>query len=411
MKLFVVAVPLFDANMAVKAYELRYQPSEKLFGLAQSYETYDSATYSPGIDLLNLVGLEPFTGGKPIFIALNKFLLLSESYKSCQINPAQVVFILSTDIMPDPEYLNKCIELKNAGYGIALNNLPCRGFNCAFYNIADYAMINTGHPDYVKELKVIQNSYPRMKLALTNIFSKKSFNSLKVVSNALYEGRFYNQPVTVGVTKVSPLKANSLRLLRIVSEEDFDLDQISDVVAQDTALSISLLKFINSPAVGLTSTITSINHAVAMLGQIETSKWIKAAVSAYLADDKPNEISKLSLSRAKFAENLAIPFNLHEDQSSLFLMGLFSLLDIILDMPMENALQEVPVSPEIRDALISRSGKYADIINLIFCYEAADWEKVSYILLINGFESEVLNQCFISSLIWYRDLLEGIGLA
>ena len=408
MKLFIVAVPLFNANMTVQAYDLRYHNSEKLFGMTQSYESFDGATYSPGIDLLNLIGIEPFTGGKPIFVPINKFLLLSDFYQSCKIPCEQMVCSLSTDITTEPIYFEKAKELKTLGYQICLTNRSYKSDFTDFFNLAEYYVIDTSKGDHVNEIKLIQNKFPRIRLILTNIKDKTHFNILKIVPRALYEGMFYNQPITKGVNKISPIKANSIQLLRIVQSEDFEMDDVVDILEKDAALSISLLKFINSPAIGLTSSVRSINHAVAMLGQIETRKWIVAAVSAYLADDKPNEITKLSLTRAKFAENLAHYFEIKSDEHSLFLMGLFSLIDVILDMPMDLALKEIAVAPSIHAALTNQEGKFLDILNLIKSYERANWEKVSYILLLNNINTESLNKAFVDSMLWYKELLEGI---
>ena len=409
MKLFIVAVPLFDANMTVQAYDLRYHNSEKLFGMTQSYESFDGATYSPGIDLLNLIGIEPFTGGKPIFVPINKFLLLSDFYQSCRIPSEKMVCTLSIDITTEPIYVEKAKELKSLGYSICLTNRSYNKDFTDFFNLADYYMIDTSKLDHVNEIKLIQSKFPRIKLILTNIKQKEHFNVLKIVPRALYEGMFYNQPITESVTKVTPIKANSINLLKTVSSDDFEVNDVAHILEKDAALSLSLLKFINSPAIGLTSKVRSINHAVTMLGQIETRKWIVAAVSTYLADDKPNEITKLSLTRAKFAENLAQYFNIKSEESSLFLMGLFSLIDVILEMPIEKALSEISVAPNIYAALTNHEGKYLDILNLIKSYELANWEKVSYILLLNNINTESLNKAFVESMLWYKELLDGIS--
>ena len=156
--------------------------------------------------------------------------------------------------------------------------------------------------------------------------------------------------------------------------------------------------------VTVNSEITSIRHASAMLGQRELKKWINTAVANKLYADKPNEITRLSLLRAKFAENLAPAFSLAAQAPELFLMGLFSVLDLILSKPMEEALKMVQVSKEIREALVDNKGKFAPIMSFITQYECANWQEISRLMILQEIDMEQVNEAYLSSLTWYRDL-------
>ena len=152
------------------------------------------------------------------------------------------------------------------------------------------------------------------------------------------------------------------------------------------------------------SEITSIRHAAAMLGQRELKKWINTAVTNQLCADRPNEITRVSLLRAKFAENLSSAFEMSMQSSELFLMGLFSVLDIILDKPMEEALQMVKVSKEINAALLEGKGAFAEVLNFISKYENADWQEVSRIMVLKNMDMNKVYEAYIDSLKWYRTL-------
>jgi EAL and modified HD-GYP domain-containing signal transduction protein len=145
-----------------------------------------------------------------------------------------------------------------------------------------------------------------------------------------------------------------------------------------------------------------------MLGQVETRKWIMAATSAYIAEDKPNEVVKLALTRARFSENLAPLFGLGGQTASVFLVGLFSLIDIILDAPMEQAVREIALDAAIRDSLTG-DGPYAKVLEFLLAYEQADWDKVSYMALANDVRAEQVYSAYVESMEWYRDLLEGMA--
>lgn len=157
----------------------------------------------------------------------------------------------------------------------------------------------------------------------------------------------------------------------------------------------------------INSEITSIRHAAAMLGQKELKKWITTAVVGELCTDKPNEITRLSLLRARFAENLAGAFGMAGLASELFLMGLFSVLDVILDKPMEEALSMVHVSKPVRDVLVEGKGQLARPYEFIRRYENADWQEVSRQMILEDIDMTTLYDAYIQTLIWYRKLTLG----
>ena len=144
-----------------------------------------------------------------------------------------------------------------------------------------------------------------------------------------------------------------------------------------------------------------------MLGQRELRKWINTAVVHEMYADKPSEVTRLSLLRAKFAEFLAPVFNMRDKSEELFLMGLFSVLDVILEKSMEEALEMIKVSPEIREALTGGSGKLSPVLNLMQQYENANWPEVSRLLLLAKMDVEPVNEAYMNSLRWYRDLTYG----
>ncbi|MDE7246611.1 MAG: HDOD domain-containing protein, partial [Lachnospiraceae bacterium] len=218
----------------------------------------------------------------------------------------------------------------------------------------------------------------------------------------LFEGKFYRIPITKGETEVSPLKINYLELMNIVNDADFELTQAADVIGRDTALVVELLKMVNHIAVN--SQVTSIRHAAAILGQRELKKWINTVITKELCADRPNEVSRTSMLRAKFMECLAPVFGLGMKSAEVFLMGLFSILDIILNMSMEEALKKVTVSKEIEDALVRRTGELANIYSFVVSYEAADWQEISRQLIVLGVDTDTIYQAYTETVCWYKEL-------
>lgn len=404
----IVAIPLFDYSMTVGAYRLCDHKGTSLFGIENNFLRMNDALTSPGLDIIERVGLAPFTGGKPLFTDINKFKLLSGAPKDIDIAPDKLICILGTDIAPDADVLIKCQELKLAGYSLAMDGFPEHGEHSPFLQYIDYMILNYQHPNFSSWYKTVRSKMPQVKAIISDVPDMESFKWLAGNKAALFTGDFYSQPITSGASEISPIKINALQLLREVNQDDFDLTDIAKIIGRDPYLTISLLKFINSDAVGLKRKVDSINSAVAILGQQEVRRWATIAISMSLAEDMPGEITKLSLVRAKFAENLAGAFELGVFQPALFMAGLFSLLDVILDKPMDQAIKEVAVDMRVEQALVEKKGDLYPVLELIYAYERADWDKTSIVMIKNDIETTTVNQAFIDALLWYSKLLASI---
>ena len=250
------------------------------------------------------------------------------------------------------------------------------------------------------------NCYPDICICASNIPDTETFGKLESSREtiSLFEGTFSGVPVTqIGDIKLSPLKIDSISLLNLIEEDDFDLTKAADIISQDTALIISLLRLANTRS--FNSEITSVRVAVSMLGQKDLTRWIQTTVIEKLCSDKPNELMRLSLLRAKFAENLAPVFGMAMRSQELFLTGLFSILDIILDCSMEEALSMVRVSGKIRTALLEHTGSLAEVLHFIVKYESAEWQEVSRQLVLKNIEIPDVSHAWVSSLQWYAKLI------
>ena len=178
-------------------------------------------------------------------------------------------------------------------------------------------------------------------------------------------------------------------------------------------LGITLKGMLNMEAKGLLDGIVVLDlgrvlacpYAAAMLGEKELRKWLITAVAGQLYTDKPNELTRMSLLRAKFAENLAPVFSMAIQSSELFLMGLFSVLDVILDMPMKDALETIKVSKNISDALVYHKGIFAFPLEFILQYENANWQEVSRLMIVHNIEMQPVYDAYLNALRWYRDTI------
>ena len=408
-RMLLALVPLFDENMAVTAYSVFSQKDNffldpMMLGTRQN----DGAAAVDGLELIRTMGIETLSEDKEIFVPITNISIFSDVESVCDAPHDRIVFLMDNTIPPVDMYLNRLKELREKGYKLAIRKLAVSEFEDyrEIMKLVDYVFLDNRKIAIDKAKIYFTKLYPNIKLCAGGIDSMEVFESLKASGGyQLYEGNFYRVPVTKGSHEVAPLKVNYIELLNVVNNANFELTKAADVIGRDTALTISLLKMVNRMTVN--SGITTIRHAAAMLGQKELRKWINTAVTNEMYADKPSEVTRLSLLRAKFAENLGPIFGMRDKSEELFLMGLFSVLDVILEKSMEDALEMVKVASEIKDALINGSGKLSPILNIMQQYENANWQEVSRLLLLAKIDVDLVNDAYKNSLRWYRDLTYG----
>lgn len=400
-------IPFFDRNMSVSAYSLftrknNFLMNPSLLGSRQ----FDGAAYVDGLELIQELGTTTLSGGKPIFVSLNNISIFSSLESECKNTNHAPILLIDQTFPPVSMYTDRIRELREFGYHFAIRNLPvhCYEDYAPILSQMDYILIDCQKIDAVKASFYFRKLYPDICICASNIPDMETFGKLSPAETiSLFEGTFFRMPVTRGEHKVSPLKINYISLLNLIEEDDFDLTKAADIISQDTALIISLLRLANTRS--FNSEITSVRVAVSMLGQKDLTRWIQTTVIEKLCSDKPNELMRLSLLRAKFAENLASVFGMAMRSQELFLTGLFSILDIILDCSMEEALSMVRVSGKIRTALLEHTGSLAEVLHFIVKYESAEWQEVSRQLVLKNIEIPDVSHAWVSSLQWYAKLI------
>jgi len=407
MKTFIVAIPFFDSKMSVGAYRLNSRSGGKLVGMMAEEMSMSDAVLTPGLDLVKTLGVEPLTGGDPLFIDINEYHLLMRIPQTLDIAAELLTCVLSNTIKTDDTVIARCKELKDLGFKIAVEGLLEGHTKNPLFEFVDYIIVDiTDFEVGEKFIATITALSSLKKVVVNNIAEMETFNALSKIPNTQFCGRFFSEPITKGVSKIAPIKINALSLINRINQEDFDLGDIADTISQDPSLSISLLRFLNTI---MPRKIESIRNAVAILGQKEVKRWATTAVSISLADDKPNEVSKLSLIRARFAENLAKSFEMGVFAQSLFMMGLFSLLDVILEMPMEAASNEVALDENVKDALVNSSGNLYKVLDFIHAYEHANWDEIAIHMVKYNLDLEEVTTAYIDALEWYKALLDAIA--
>lgn len=399
-------VPLFFEDMSVASYCL-YAQKENMFEHPHLLGAgkYDGAGSIVGIEVFDSISESDLIDNCGIIIPINNISLFSNIEQQLTRFHGRIMLLLDQSIKPEESYSKRIMDLKSKGFKLAIKDLPLN-------NVEDYKsllkdfdlfLINSDTGDVVEQAKAFKKVLPNLDFCAENLHSKEEFDAAKESGLfKIFEGTFFRIPINTQDTEVTPIKINYMKLMSVINQPDFDLEDVANVIGQDPALSIELLKIANK--LTLNSNIRSIQQATALLGQREIRRWLNTTLFNGLAAGKPNEITRLSLIRARFAENLSLVFDYAMRKDELFLMGLFSLLNLILDMPMEEALTQVGVSNEIKKALVSGDGIFAPQLDFLLSYEAGDWQEVSRLMVLHDIHMHAVYDSYVEALKWYGNM-------
>ncbi|MDE6737933.1 MAG: HDOD domain-containing protein [Lachnospiraceae bacterium] len=399
-------IPFFDKDMKVCAYSLFSQKENYLLNPElQGSAILNGSGRVSGLEIIENIGIDTLSPGTKVFLPVGPINIFADIEGQSAEMRDRLVLLCDNTITNTDAYRKRLKQLKQGGYKLAIFKLPVAQFENykEILKLMDYIILDCKKIDVMKAKIYFAHQYPKIKICVGNVENQELFDRVKQdKAFHLFEGRFYRIPVTKGKTAIEPLKVNYLELMNTVNDEDYELTQAADIIGRDTALVLSLLEMVNR--ISVNSQITSIRHAAAILGQKELKKWINTVITKELCADRPNEITRISLLRAKFAECLAPAFGLGLKASELFLMGLFSVLDIILNVPLEEGLARVNVSKDISDALISHKGELADVYDFILAYENADWQEACRWLVVKDISIDTVYQAYIEAVCWYREV-------
>ena len=399
-------IPFFDKDMKVCAYSLFSQKENYLLNPdLQGSAMLNGSGRVSGLEIIQNIGIDTLSPDTRVFLPVGPINIFADIEAQSTAMRDRLVLLCDNTITNTDAYRNRLKQLKQSGYKLAIFKLPVAEFENyrEILRLMDYIILDCKKVDVAKAKIYFSHQYPRIKICVGNVENQEMFDRLKKdKAFHLFEGKFYRIPVTKGKMEIEPLKVNYLELMNTVNDADYELTEAADIIGRDTALVLSLLEMVNRIAVN--SEITSIRHAAAILGQKELKKWINTVITKELCADKPNEVTRISLLRAKFAECLAPSFGIAVKASELFLMGLFSVLDIILNVSLEEALTRVNVSKDISEALIHHKGELADVYDFMLAYENADWQEACRWLVVKNISIDTVYEAYTESVCWYREM-------
>ncbi len=394
MNIYLARQPIFNQRLKVIGYELLYRSGLDNRCLEADGE---KATASVIVNSLITIGLDSVTRGKKAFINFSKQLL---DQGSAQLFPSsQLVVEVLGNVVVDQQTLKACLKIKEQGYLLALDDFRLTANNLPLLQYADIVKIDFLATEQSEQAELIKFSRQYNKEILAKkVETLEAYNRACGLGYTYYQGYFFCRPEIVADKSIPELHFHHVKLLQEIHRPDVDFDCLEKLIRNDVALSYKLLKFINTMKFSVRLPVNSIRQAMAMLGQQQMLKWATVITLQSIGTNKPNELVVTALLRARFCENLARKLNLHENCDDLFLTGLFSLLDVFFDRPLDIILDELPLAVLVKEALLGRSNEISDIYRLVLAYEKAQWDDVSKLRLLLGLEENDLLNAYLEAI-------------
>lgn len=399
---FIGRQAILDQKKNVYAYEILFRS-----GLKNAFDPSldgNVATQSVMVNTMLDFGMKKLVSDKKAFINFTEKNLLN---RAPQLLPADsiVVEILET-VQPTPAILEAVQELKDEGYKIALDDFVLLPGYEPLIDMADIIKVDfriTGDPEERKRLREILPGHVR--LLAEKIETEEEFHQALEYGYVLFQGYFFCKPVVLHKKKLTSNALSQIRLLKEVNRQDFDFSAIINVISSDTNLVHKLLTYINSVGIGLTYHISNLRQAAVLLGSGGIRRWVTLISLQTFSEDKPPELFTISLLRAKFCELIAHEIKRPDlTPDTGFLLGMFSLLDVLLSQPMEEVLKEVGLSSELNAALLGEDNILRHVLDLVIAYEQGDWDKVITCCRRENIPVEHLQPCYDEVLKWYNTL-------
>lgn len=400
MDVYVARQPIFDCNNTTIAYELLFRNS-----LENKYTGEDG--YKATLEVINntffTIGLNNVIAGKKAFINLNESLLKTD-FITALPREYVVIEILET-VEPTDEIVERCKELKNKGYILALDDFVFYPKYKKLLDIVDIIKVDftiTLGASRKLVMGLVKNK--NIKFLAEKVETKEEYLEAISYGYTYFQGYFFSKPEIL-IGKDIPLnKMIYLRIIKELNSKEFHVDKLEELIVRDTSIAYKLLKMINSSSFGIRNKIKSMKLAINMMGEKEMIKWLYMLVIRGISLDKPGEIITLSLERAKFCEQIAILSNNKDIAFDAYLTGMLSTMDAILNLPMEKILDDLSIGENVKVALNKGSNTLGIIYILVKEYEKGNFDRVialSHQLNIN--ESDV-GRTYFNVLSWIKDV-------
>ncbi len=398
---FVARQPIFDRQRRLFGYELLFRDSwENRFGAGQDADIACRST----LDVSLLMGLDLLCDQGVGFFNCTRETLMND-YMTLLPKERVVLEILET-VMPDQAVMEACIRLRSAGYRLALDDFLAHDPRRVMVPLADMLKVDwmATTPQQCREL-IEEHARPDLMFLAEKIETPEDLKVAMELGFHYFQGYFFQKPVILHTREISPLQIHALSLLREVSKPMVDLNEVEKQIKADASLCYRLLRYLNSSAFFFTAEIRSVRHALMVLGEKQIRKWVALVVTLHAGAAASTELIRTALTRARFCESLAPQVS--GGSEDLFFLGLMSLLDVILEVPLAEILERVPVSQEIKTALLGQPSPLTASFELVLAQETGNWQRMNDLAQQLQVDQTEISASYWRAVAWAKDACQA----
>ncbi|MGD8176484.1 EAL and HDOD domain-containing protein [Marinimicrobium sp. ARAG 43.8] len=395
--------PIFDRSMSVVAYELLCRTSD-LNHIEVS--DGDSASSQVLLHAFTDLSLDSVVGKHKAYINFTRNLLITPP----PFDRRQLVVEVLEGQRVDSSLLNGLAQLKAEGYTIALDDFILSDDTRPLLDYADIVKLDVLQLSEIELTTHIDRLRPGgYTLLAEKVETPDMLEHCLALGFELFQGYFLERPKILKGRKISESKQAVLQLLAALHDPDVSIDHVEQLLSQDPVLSYKLLRLVNSAAFALPRTIDSLRQAITLLGLDIIRNWVNLLAMANLGD-KPSELGVAALTRARMCEDLAHSMQQGQRRESFFTVGLLSTLDAFMDIPLEQLLTNLSLSPPLVRALLHHEGDEGRVLKIVECYERGRWDAIDWAYLDTfGIAPSQLSEIYLAALGWVTQTMEQVG--
>ena len=402
MKVFVARQAIFNRKKQVVAYELLFRD-----GSSNSFPSIaeDKATAKLIIDNQLNLGTRYLTSGKKALINIGQDSLKQELATFLPAN--DVILELLETIEPNQENYERVRELFHQNYKLALDDFEYAEAWKPFLKLVRLIKIDIVQSPLTSIHQLVENLKKKknIKLLAEKIETEEEYELARSMGFHFFQGYFFAKPRVIEENDIEFNYTIVMLIYTEVLKPNLNITKISQLFSQDTALAYKLLRLINSGVFPIKNKIDSIKQALVYLGYERTKKFVGLIMTAHVAKGKPTELTRLSIVRARFCELIGNKIKPNSG-SACFMVGLFSLLDAILDRPMERVVDKLPFPEELQNALLGEANFHFYVLNIVRAYESGSWWNLQKACQYLNISDEQLPEFHAAAIVWadmYKD--------
>jgi EAL and modified HD-GYP domain-containing signal transduction protein len=391
--------PILDREQHVYGYEILFRN-----GVEDYFNSDPDLAARSTLDSSLLIGITTLCDNRRAFVNCTREVLFKDLITL--LPPTQAIAEILETVEPEDRVIAACKRLKAAGYLIALDDFAPNDPRLPLCEYADIIKIDVRATRPEERAAMIRRfGSAKCKMLAEKIETPQEFHQARDMGFAYFQGYFFCRPELVIGREVPANQLHYVRLLEMVSHSELNVIELEKMLKQEASICYRLLRYLNSPVFGMALEITSIRHAMAILGEREMRRWIRLVVTVGAAEQTCSELILMGLARARFCELLS---DRVQSSGDLFLLGLLSVMDAILEVSMEVLLQQVPVERETKAALLGQKSKLQPLYQLMMAHESGNWAETTVLAKQLKLSDEEVSNRWWQALQWAQEATSGV---